>query len=165
MVSMHSLDSLIFFKHVLSCPYLRASVYSSLTYFFNSSAFICPPCVQICLCNWKIPVGQLIVASFSSQSLSLFLSLSLPGRLERNWSLGGSREEPGKEGTKGRPSAAITTLHFLSSLSLSPCSSLPRLPSLPSPHWPAPQIKTSDKKMGSIKKGEKATEREKEGSP
>lgn len=51
------------------------------------------------------------------------------------------------------------------SLSFSPCSSLPRLPSLPSPHWPAPQIKTSDKKMGSIKKGEKATEREKEGSP
>lgn len=73
-VSMHSLDSLIFFKHVPSCPYLRASVYSSFTYFFNSSAFIFPPCVQIRLCNWKIPVGQLIVASFSSQSPSLSLS-------------------------------------------------------------------------------------------
>lgn len=132
MVSMHSSDSLIFFKHVPSCPYLCASVYSSFTYFFNSSAFIFPPCVQIRLCNWKIPVGQLIVASFSSQSPSL--SLSLPGRLERNWSLGGSREEPGKEGTKGRPSAAITTLHFLSSLSLSP----PVLPSLGYPLFPLP---------------------------
>lgn len=67
-------------------------------------------------------------------SLPLFLSLSLPGRLERNWSLGGSREEPGKEGTKGRPSAAITTLHFLSSLSLSP----PVLPSLGYPLFPLP---------------------------
>lgn len=79
MVSMHSSDSLIFFKHVPSCPYLCASVYSSFTYFFNSSAFIFPPCVQIRLCNWKIPVGQLIVASFSSQSPSLSLFLSLEG--------------------------------------------------------------------------------------
>lgn len=77
MVSMHSLDSLIFFKHVPFCPYLCASVYSSFTYFFNSPAFIFPPCVQIRLCNWKIPVGQLIVASFSSQSPSRSLSLSL----------------------------------------------------------------------------------------
>lgn len=121
------------------------------------------------VCKFVCAIGRFQLGSslwpLFPPSLPLFLSL--PGRLERNWSLGGSREEPGKEGTKCRPSAAITTLHFLSSLSLSfsPCSSLPRLPSLPSPHWPAPQIKTSDKKMGSIKKGEKATEREKEGSP
>ncbi len=94
-----------------------------------------------------------------SCSLSLSSSLSLSGRLKHNWSLGGSREEPGKGGTKGRPSAAITTLHLLSSLppvlpSLGPLASLPSL------HWPAPQIKTSDKKMGSLKKGEKARERE-----
>lgn len=67
---------------------------------------------------------------------SLPLFLSLPGRLERNWSLGGSREEPGKEGTKCRPSAAITTLHFLSSLSLS--LSPPVLPSLGYPLFPLP---------------------------
>lgn len=62
---------------------------------------------------------------------SLSLSLSLSGRLQRNWSLGGSREEPGKGGTKGRPSAAITTPHHLPPPPFFP-------PSVPSPLFPLP---------------------------
>lgn len=42
----------------------------------------------------------------------------------------------------------------------------PVLPSLgPLAHWPVPQIKTSDKKIGSLKKGEREKRGEKEGSP
>lgn len=86
-------------------------------------------------------------------------SATLAGRLQRNWSLGGSREEPGKEGTKGRPSAAITTSRLLSLFPVLPSLGPPSLPSL---HWPAPQIKTSDKKMGSLKKERKKREKERE---
>ena len=101
-------------------------------------SFPSPHHLHVCACvNWKIPVGQIIVPPFFPTSLflslplSLSLSLSLSGRLQRNWSLGGSREEPGKGGTKGRPSAAITTPHLLSPPP--PLrSSLPRSPRLSS---------------------------------
>lgn len=90
------------------------------------------------VCKFVCAIGRFQLGSslwpLFPPSLPLFLSL--PGRLERNWSLGGSREEPGKEGTKCRPSAAITTLHFLSSLSLS--LSPPVLPSLGYPLFPLP---------------------------
>lgn len=154
----------------------------SLYYLLIDSLFFPPllfhlhiTCARVCAhvifedSSWTDHCAPFFLQSLSPSCLSLRLSPSLSGRLQRNWSLGGSREEPGKGGTKGRPSAAITTPHLL-------CSprphhhhhrpsrpSLPRSPrSVPCPHWPAPQIKTSDKKMGSLKKGKRVRERGRE---
>lgn len=80
------------------------------------------PCICVCICfvelkdsSWTDHGALFFLPASFFLSLSLFppLAFSLPGRVQRNWSLGGSREEPGKEGTKGRPSAAITALHLL----------------------------------------------------
>lgn len=83
---------------------------------------------SLCVCWWCEDSSWTVHLSlFFLQSFSLFLflsrSFSLSGRPQRNWSLGGSREEPGKGGTKGRPSAAITTPHLLC-----PLASRPSLP-------------------------------------
>lgn len=144
-------------------------------FFHPPPSFLHITCVcAFVLWNWKIPVGQIIVAPFSSQPLSLSLclciSLSLTLSLEGSNATGASEAQErslGKEEQRAvrlQPSPLRTSSPL--SLSLPPIlPSLGPLASLPSPHWPAPQIKTSDKKMGSLKKGEKAREREREGSP
>lgn len=142
------------FMHLFICVFLPTptlSIITSLT------------CVHICFVELEDSSWTDHCGPFFS-SYSPLYPPPLSGRLQRNWSLGGSGEEPGKGGTKGRPSAAITILYLLSSLP-PVLPSLGPLASLPSTHWPAPQIKTSDKKMGSLKKGVRAKEREREGSP
>ena len=105
--------------------------------------------------NWKTPVGQIIVPSFSS--------LSLPLLLEGSNAIGASEAQERSLGKKEQRAVRLQQSPLRTS-SL-PRSSLPWSLSLPSPHWPAPQIKTSDKKMGSLKKGEKEREKEVHNKP
>lgn len=120
---------------ILSPLFYLFSLYYLLidSFSFPLSFFISTSLARVCAhvifedSSWTDHCAPFFLQSLSPSRLSLRLSPSLSGRLQRNWSLGGSREEPGKGGTKGRPSAAITTPHLL----CSPPSAPPPLPSFP----------------------------------
>lgn len=107
MVSMCILHSLCAVFDVVFNPgaIFAIFVFVQLSFSFPSPRHLCVSIRRFQLDGSLCPLFLLV---------SLSLPLSFSGRLQRNWSLGGSREEPGKGGTKGRPSAAITTPHLLS---------------------------------------------------
>lgn len=99
---------------------------------------------------------------FSSLSLALFLSL------EGSNATGASEAQERSLGKEEQRAVRLQPSPLCTSSPLPPTPVLPSLgplASLPSPHWPAPQIKTSDKKMGSLKKGEKEREKEVHNKP
>lgn len=116
-------------------------------------------CIRLLCGAARFQLDRSLCPLFSPLSLSLSLSLegcNATGASEAQERSLGKKEQ---RAVRLQPSPPCT-----SSPSRPPCSFLPWFPSLPSPHWPAPQIKTSDKKMGSLKKGAKkrGEEREKE---
>lgn len=126
-ILMHSLSFLL-------CSICSRFIIFWLIPFLSSPPFSSPHRLRARVCahvifedsSWTDHCAPFFLQSLSPSRLSLRLSPSLSGRLQRNWSLGGSREEPGKGGTKGRPSAAITTPHLL-------CASPPPPPLLSFP--------------------------------
>lgn len=96
-----------------------------------------------------------------SHSLTLSVSLPLSLSLEDPSATGASEAQERSLGKEEQRAVHLQPSPLCTSSAPSP----PVLPSLgPLAHWPVPQIKTSDKKMGSLKKGgrEKKRERKKE---
>lgn len=111
-------------------------------------------------------------ALFFLQCFSLFLPLSLLLSFFHSPPLSLSLEDPSATGASEAQERSLgkeeqRAVHLQPSpLRTSSAPSHPVLPSLgPLAHWPVPQIKTSDKKIGSLKKGEREKRGEKEGSP
>lgn len=113
----------------------------------------------------KIPVGQFIAPSVSSKASPYFsFSLALSLSLEDPSATGASEAQERSLGKEEQRAVHLQPSPLRTSSAPSP----PVLPSLgPLAHWPVPQIKTSDKKIGSLKKrGERGKKKgEKEGSP
>lgn len=109
---------------------------------------------------WRFQLDS-IAPSFSSKAFSFSLALSLS--LEDPSATGASEAQERSLGKEEQRAVHLQPSPLRTSSAPSP----PVLPSLgPLAHWPVPQIKTSDKKIGSLKKrGREEKKGEKEGSP
>lgn len=112
-----------------------------------------PLCLMCGDSSWTV---HCVLVSLQSFSLSLLLSISL----EDSSATGASEALERSLGKEEQRAVHLQPSPHCTSSAPSP----PVLPSLgPLAHWPVPQIKTSDKKMGSLKRGrERKNERKKE---
>lgn len=181
MVNMRSLHSNVFIITSYSfwfclILFVLHSVFipNFLILFFLSPPLLFIPtslmCVCICFVELKDSSWTDHCAPFflpASLSLSSLLSLSLSLSLEGCNATGASEAQERSLGKEEQRAVRLQPSPQCTSSLLPPplLPSLGPLASLPSPHWPAPQIKTSDKKMGSLKKGEKEREKEVRNKP
>lgn len=106
---------------------------------------------------WRFQLG-IIAASFSSKASPCFsFSLTLSLSLEDPSATGASEAQERSLGKEEQRAVHLQPSPLRTSSAPSP----PVLPSLgPLAHCPVPQIKTSDKKIGSLKKGGREEKRE-----